>query len=252
MSAHPLLGPARVRRRLARLARTPVNFDPRAIAGMQQPTDGWNLTDLCQPLPAEKPGPPEPGGSWQIARRLMRSYEFADPSIVHAYYDPDAPLAGRNMLLKLQALGIAHLYVGVRVNRVYEERRARPEGRPHVWGWSYQTLQGHVEMGEMAWEVWKWPEDGRVEFHVHAVSREAPIANPLIRLGFHLARGRERRAFLESTQRRMRTFTELAISSGQGAAEIREAAAAMTTRPIPGDDPAHAALARNAREPGAG
>lgn len=245
MSTHPLLGPAGVRRRLARLAGTPINFDPRAIAG-SPPPDGWNLTDLCQPLPAERPGPPERNGSWQIARRLMRSYEFADPSIVHAYYDPDEPLQGRDMLLKLQAFGIAHIYVGVRVNEVYEQTRRLPEGEACIWGWSYQTLQGHVEMGQMHWEVWKWLADGRVEFRVHAISREAPIRNPFVRLGFRLLRGHERQAFLESTQQRMLAFTELALSDEHDAADIRDAASALTSRTSHPEDPAHVALARNA------
>jgi uncharacterized protein (UPF0548 family) len=141
----------------------------------------------------------------------MRGYEFADPSIVRAYYDPDVPLERRNMLLKLQALRVAHLFAGVRVGEVYEETRELA-GRPaRVWGWNYRTLEGHVEMGQMDWEVWKWLGDGRVEFRVHAVSRPAPIPNPIVRLGFHLLRGRERRAFLESTGERMRTFTGLAL-----------------------------------------
>ena len=64
----------------------------------------------------------------------MRGYEFADPSIVRAYYDPEEPLQGRNMLLKLQALGVAHLYVGVRVNDVYEELRQVEGDQACVWG----------------------------------------------------------------------------------------------------------------------
>ena len=245
MSPHPLLGAPRIQRRLAALAGTPVNFDPATLSGITTP-DGWNLTDLCQPLPPEAPGPPEPDGSWKIAQRLMGSYEFADPSIVRAYYDPALPLRGRNMLLKLQAFGIARLYVGVRVNDVYEETRQLPEGSACVWGWSYQTLDGHVEMGEMHWEVWKWLADGRVEFRVHAVSREAPIRNPIVRLGFRLVRGHERQTFLESTKRRMLRFTELALSHESSTGQMREAAAALTSRPSSSDDPAHDALARNA------
>ena len=245
MSPHPLLGPAHVQRRLAGLARTPINFDPKVIAGATPP-EGWNLTDVCQALPAEAPGAPVPDGSWEIARRLMRGYEFADPSIVHAYYDPAAPLLGRNMLLKLQAFGIAHLFVGVRVDDVYEETRELADGRAHVWGWSYQTLRGHVEMGQMHWEVWKWLADGRVEFRVHAVSREAPIRNPIVRLGFRLTRGHERQEFLQSTRRRMLRFTELALSREGEAGDMQAAAAASTSRPSDPDDPAHAALAQNA------
>jgi uncharacterized protein (UPF0548 family) len=244
MSSHPLLGPARVQRRLERLTQRPINFDPAVIAGASAP-DGWNLTDLCQTLPGEAPGAPEEHGSWQVARRLMSGYEFADPSIVHAYYDPDAPLQGRNMLLKLQAFGIAHLYVGVRVNDVYEYTRELAGGSVRVWGWSYQTLEGHVEMGQMHWEVWKWLADGRVEFRVHALSREAPIRNPIVRLGFHLVRGHERDEFLQSTQRRMLTFTELALSREHGGADIERAAATLTSRPSAREDPAHAAVAEH-------
>jgi uncharacterized protein (UPF0548 family) len=244
MSPHPLLGPGHVQRRLQRLADRPINFDPAVISGPSVPAD-WNLTELCQALPGEAPGDPEEQGSWQVARRLMSGYEFADPSIVHAYYDPDAPLQGRNMLLKLQAFGIAHLYVGVRVNDVYEQTRELPEGRARVWGWSYRTLEGHVEMGEMHWEVWKWLDDGRVEFRVHALSRPAPIRNPIVRLGFHLVRGHERDEFLQSTKRRMLAFTELALSREHGSADIEQAAAALTSRPSAREDPAHAAVAEH-------
>jgi uncharacterized protein (UPF0548 family) len=177
----------------------------------------------------------------------MRGYEFADPSIVRAYYDPAVPLEGRNMLLKLQAFGIAHIYVGVRVGDVYELTREIDGRRAHIWGWNYATLEGHVEMGQMDWEVWKWLDDGTVEFRVHAVSRAARIPNPFVRLGFHLLRRRERRAFLESTKRRMRTFTELALANEDPEAEIRAAARSLTARPGRGGQTAHAAIARAAR-----
>lgn len=242
-SGSPLLGPPRVQRRLATLRGRSLNFAPASLEHAS-PAGGWTITDLCQPLPAEPPGAPVEGGSWEIARRLMRGYEFADPSIVRAHYDPDAPLEGRDMLLELRALGVARIYVGVRVARVYEEVRERDGDAARVWGWSYRTLQGHVEMGQMDWEVWKWRRDGRVEFRVHAVSREAPIPNPFVRLGFHLLRARERAAFLESTKRRMRTFTELALSRADAGDAIRDAAADLTARPSSRRDPAHDSVAQ--------
>ena len=230
MSTSSLLGPPRVRRRLAALPSKRLNFDPASLEHAS-PDNGWTLTNICQPLPSEQPGQPIDGGSWQIARRLMRSYEFADPSIVRAYYDPETPLGGRNMLLKLQALGIVHVYVGVRVGDVYEETRELTGDQVRVWGWYYRTLEGHVEMGQMDWEVWKWLGDGRVEFHVHAVARVAHIPNPIVRAGFCLLRERERRAFLESTKRRMLTFTELALRHEHPDEPIRNAAASLTARP---------------------
>jgi uncharacterized protein (UPF0548 family) len=55
-----------------------------------------------------------------------------------------------------------------------------------VWGWSYGTLQDHLEMGQMDYEVWKWADDGRVEFRIHVLSRPARIRNPITRLGFRI------------------------------------------------------------------
>lgn len=243
MNASPLLGSAKIQRRLAELPHKPLNFDPGALADAS-PATGWTITHLCQPLPKEPPGDPTCGGSWQIARQLMSGYEFADPSIVRAYYDPEVPLEQRSMLLKLQAFGVAHLYVGVRVGEVYEESREHGGTRARVWGWNYLTLEGHVEMGQMDWEVWKWLDDGRVEFRVHAVSRSAPIHNPLIRVGFHLLRGRERSAFLKSTKTRMLTFTALTLSHNNPDRAVRQAAAALTARPHRNGRAAHDTLAQ--------
>ncbi len=245
MSAEPLLGPPAVSRRLAALQDRPVNFDP---ALLEHPGPDWARTDLCQALPGERPGVPAPNGSWEIARRLMSGYEFADPSIVRAYYDPDHPLEGRDMLLELQALRVLRLYVGVRVGEVYERERTVQGRHTRVWGWSYRTLEGHVEMGEMDWEVWKWLDTGAVEFHVHALSRPAPIANPIIRIGFHLLRRREREAFLQSTRTRMRALVEVALEHDGDPEALRHAAAEHTARAARPGDAAHDELAR--RGPG--
>ena len=241
-----LLGPPPVRRRLAQLGSRDLNFDPAALA-KADPADGWQITDLCQALPAESPGVPAERGSWQIARRLMRGYEFADPSIVRAYYDPAVPLLGRNMLLRLQALGLVSVYVGVRVGEVYERTQELDGREVRVWGWNYRTLEGHVEMGQMAWEVWKWLDTGEVEFRVHSTARDAHISNPVIRLGYRLVRGRERRIFLESTRRRMRTFVELGLDGERADEPIRRAADELTARRSKAARAAHQQLAHNSR-----
>ncbi len=237
---------ARIQRRLAELARKPLNFDLASLADAS-PRSGWTITDLCQPLPSEPPGMPVKDGSWQIARRLMSGYEFADPSIVRAYYDHGVPLEQRDMLLKLRAFGFAYVFAGVRVGDVFERTQEIAGRRARIWGWNYRTLDGHVEMGQMDWEVWKWLDDGRVQFRVHSVSRVARIRNPIIRLGFYLLRGRERQAFLNSTKLRMLTFTELALAGGDSDRRIRRAAAALTARPSRDADAAHDALASNIR-----
>jgi uncharacterized protein (UPF0548 family) len=234
----------RIERKLAELHTKPVNYDP-ATVDLEHPGPEWHVDDRCQPLPTEPPGKPVAEGSWQIAARLIRGYEFADPSIVRAFYTPQAPMAGRDMLLELRTLGVIRVYVGVRVGEVYDEDRTVDRRPVRVFGWYYRTLEGHVEMGQMNWEVWKWMDTGQVEFHVHAVSRTASIANPIVRLGFWALHGRERAGFLESTNRRMKAFTELALSGDGREKRIREASGGLTKRRLAQDDPAHAELARN-------
>lgn len=238
---------ADIRRRLAELADKPVNYDPDTL-DLKHPPVGWHVDHRCQPLPPEPPGDPVPGGSWEIARRLIRGYEFADPSLVRAHYDPDRPLEGREMLLELRALNLVSVHVGVRVVRVYDEVRKLDGRSARVFGWAYRTLEGHVERGQMDWQVWKWSDTGEVQFRVHAVSRPASVANPVIRIGFWLLRGHERAVFLNSTDTRMRALTELALQRGTVGDAVREASPSLTARRLSADDPSHEALARHADE----
>jgi uncharacterized protein (UPF0548 family) len=240
---------AGIRRRLAELASRPVNYDPEAL-DLEHPPAGWHLDDRCQPLPAEPPGEPVRGGSWEIAQRLIRGYEFADPSLVRAHYEPDRPLEGREMLLELRALNLVSVHVGVRVVHVYDEVRDVRGRSARVFGWAYRTLEGHVEQGQMDWQVWKWSDTGEVQFRVHAVSRPASVANPVIRIGFWLLRGHERAVFLDSTDTRMRSLTELALQREHVGDAVREASPALTARRLAADDPAHERLARHADDDG--
>jgi uncharacterized protein (UPF0548 family) len=231
---------------LGSLAGRSINYDADAV-DLDHPPDGWKLDVRRQALPSEPPGEPVPGGPWEIAVRLIRGYEFADPSIVRARYDVDAPLLGRDMLLQLRALGLVSVYVGVRVARVWDDHQDRDGRRARVFGWAYRTLEGHVEEGEMAWEVLKWLDTGEVEYHARAVSRTAPISNPLIWLGFHLLKRYERRAYLNSTDRRMRQLTERALREDSPADAVRAASSELTARGGEHDE-VHDALARHLEE----
>jgi uncharacterized protein (UPF0548 family) len=222
------------------LRRLALNFDPEHCE-QHVPENGWHVDDLCKRLPPEAPGPPVEGGSWEIARRLMRGYEFADPSIVRASYDPDEPLEGRNMLLELRFHGL-RFHGGVRVSHVYDEELTRDRRTARVWGWAYQTLEGHLEMGQMDWQVWKWLDTGEVEFRIHAYSRRAHDRNAIVRFGFWLFGRREQLAFLHSTLERMRRLTETALEKG-GGEPVRKAAEHLTARPARGTARAHSRLA---------
>jgi uncharacterized protein (UPF0548 family) len=244
--AERLTTSARKRQALVALAHASLNFD-RSLRHELTPANGWRVDDRRQPLPHEPPGPPIPDGSWEIARRLMRGYEFADPSIVRAFYDPDGPLEGRDMLLELHFWGLRFL-VGVRIVEMHEEVRAIDGREAHVWGWSYATLTGHLELGEMSWEVRKWADTGDVEFTIHAYSRPAEIGNPVVRLGFRLFGRREQLRFLDITCERMLRLTEEALgpANGQRRDAVRGVAEEVTSRPAPMAGAAHDELVRNA------
>ena len=193
-------------RALAELRDRGFNFDVSRRAEYT-PENGWHADDVRQALPTEPPGAPIPGGSWETARVIARNYDFADPSIVRGVFDREEPLEQRTMLLILHFHRL-RIYVGVRVGEVYDEERMLDGRHGRVFGWNYRTLEGHVEQGEMKWEVWKFPETGEVLFRVASFSRPAPRGNLLVRIGFRLFGRREQLRFLALTADRMARLTE--------------------------------------------
>ena len=205
------LGDPGARRILDDLHGRSLNFDPGE--GGFRGGDGWLSDDYRQPLAPEEPGPPVPGGSWEVAQRLMRDYQFADPAIVRAVYYPDRPLEDRDMLLEARFYGLRFRF-GVRVGGVLDETR-EVEGREvRVWGWNYRTLQGHLEMGQMDYEVWKWLDSGEVEFHTCRFSRRAKVGNPVVRVGLRLFGRHQQVRFARRACERMAALTAAALSHG--------------------------------------
>jgi uncharacterized protein (UPF0548 family) len=217
-------GDPAARRALDELHAKGLNFEPerRAISRAQ----GWRIDDYCRTLPSEPPGPPVPGASWEIARGLMRDYEFADPAIVRAIYYPDRPLEQRDMLLEGRFFGL-RFYFGCRIGGLIDETRTVEARDVRVWGWNYRTLQGHLEMGQMDYEVWKWIDSGEVEFRIHAFSKPARIPNPLVRLGFWLFGRTMQVRFAERACDRMARLT----------AERLDGRAGASTRAMPPEQP---------------
>jgi uncharacterized protein (UPF0548 family) len=200
---------SRVTQALAALADKGFNFDPDQSEHFTT-QNGWKVDDYLQALPAEAPGPPVPGGSFEVARRLVRDYAFADPAIVRAVYAEDSPLETRDLLLEGRFYGL-RFHFGVRVGGLVDEEAA-VGGRPaRRWGWNYRTLQGHLEMGQMDYEVRKWLDSGEVDFRIHAFSRPAHIPNPVIRLGFRVFGRRVQRRFARHACLRMARLTAAAL-----------------------------------------
>jgi uncharacterized protein (UPF0548 family) len=200
-------------RALAALAQRPVNFDADR-PGTYTPENGWHLDDMIEPLPHEPSGPPIEGGSWQLARRLLIDYQLADPRAVRAIYREDAPLAGRDMLLKIRFVGL-RFNTGVRVDEVYEEEREVDGRVAQVFGWGYRTLEGHFEQGQMHYEVWKWHDTGDVAFRLHAHSKPAEQGPALLRLGFRLFGRVPQLRFYREVCRRARRLTEAELESAR-------------------------------------
>ena len=219
----------RAERQLAALAGRALNFDPARLAEYT-PATGWHRDDMVEPLPREAPGPPEAGGSWETARRLVMSYQLADPGQVRAVFDDRAPFEGRDMLLRIRFAGL-RFGVGVRIGEVYDWTR-EVDGRPaRVHGWYYDTLEGHFERGRMHYEVWKWLDTGEVRFRVHAVSSRARSGPWVLRTGFRVVGRVNQLQFYRRVCRRARRLTEAELEARRVARGRRAGTGERPTRP---------------------
>ncbi|OON78810.1 DUF1990 family protein [Streptomyces tsukubensis] len=189
------------------------------------PEQGWHVDALRQWVAREPPGDPVPGGAWDIACGLVRDYQFPAPGILGGLYRRDDELLGRNMLLEGRFCGL-RFDMGVRVTSVTDEVRGEGEAAQRVWGWGYRTLLGHLEEGELTYEVIKHLTSGDVEFRISGYSRRAPIPNPLVRVGFMVFGRMTQRRFYRHSAERLRVLTQAEV---RGAPPVRP-------HPVPGGD----------------
>lgn len=184
---------------LLHLRHRPVNYTVKQVG-----RPGWHFDTHRHYLAHEPPGPPEPGGPWQVACRLVRDYEFSVPDLVRAVYDRRDSLLGRDMLLEGRFLAL-RFYMGVRVTDVIDETR---NGNRRTWGWSYETLEGHLERGKMTYEVVKDTDSGRVEFVITGYSQRSPTLGPVTRLGWALFGRRTQLRFYRQCGARLHTLVQ--------------------------------------------
>ena len=189
---------------------------------------GWHRDGLRMVLGREEPGEIEPGGLAEKAAALVASYEFADPAILRAVYRTPSDLVGRNMLLVGRFL-LLRFAMGVRVTESHDDVR---DGE-HRIGWSYQTLEGHLEQGKLTWEIAKDLASGDVEFRIRAFSRRAPLRNPVVAFGFRFFGRRTQTRFYDNALQRLADLLETGLprhlrrsttaSRGRRAADHRSA-----------------------------
>jgi uncharacterized protein (UPF0548 family) len=162
-----------VKARLERARSSIVNFD--ALEQDMSGERGWHHYHSEAVIASELEG----DDRFARARVALVNYQFSDPAIVLAHFDPAEPLPGRLMLLEIQVLGLHYLCPAV-VNRVREE--------PGVFGFRYDTLEGHIERG-VEWFLLTKNDRGEIRFRVEARWREGDFPNWWSRVGFLILSG---------------------------------------------------------------
>ena len=204
-----LLGPVDEAAALADLRHREVNYDPARAPQDGRPEGHWHVDSGATLIGREPAGDPVPDGPWETARHLVGEYEFADARILRGVYRSDGELLGRDMLLEGRFLFL-RFYLGVRVTGVFDGTRDTDDGPERVWGWHYQTLQGHLEQGRLTYEVIKNLASGQVGFRVTGYSRRSQIRSPLVRLGFGVFGRWIQQRYYRAVQRRLYELVQAA------------------------------------------
>jgi len=171
---------------------------------------GWNVDAREIALPGEAPGDPEMRGAFAVASEILKAYAFTPKRLISGSFDPEAPLLERPMLLTARFLWM-RFELGVRVSRVIDETRQMDGASECVWGYSYHTLAGHLERGEITFEVAKRLDTGSVKFRIHSFSQSGHITNWFYRIGFRLVGRRLQSRFAEESLTNMRQLVVSAL-----------------------------------------
>jgi uncharacterized protein (UPF0548 family) len=175
----------------------PVNFDEPLEAMTVE--HGWTIDGDRTGLGTEPQGSPLSDGPFARARQAIINYDFSDPRIVVGHFDPDTPLVGRNMLLELKVLGWRFLS-GVRVREVRDE----VEHGTTLFGFRYDTLEGHIERGFEWFLLTKDHETGDIQFRIEAHWRLGDFPTWWSRVGFLVIGEHYRRVWRHRAPERIR------------------------------------------------
>lgn len=188
--------PAELRARLAALDRLERNFVEPVDALPEAP--GWRLLGSEAVIATEPPGPPQPEGPFVRARAGVEGYRFSDPRIVAGHFDPTIPLERRRMLLEMKAAGL-HFLCGAAVSAV----RSESDDERTVFGFRYETLEGHIERGAEWFLLTKEHDSGRIHFRIAAAWRPGDFPNWWSRVGFAFVARHYQREWLRLSNERL-------------------------------------------------
>lgn len=137
----------------------------------------------------------EPAGDvcFQRARVALTNYQFSDPRIVVAHFDPATPLGERRIMLEIKVFVLRYLCPAV-VSKVRDE--------PNIYGFRYDTLQGHIERG-VEWFLLTKDADGDIRFRIEARWQKGEFPNWWSRIGFTVLSGYYQRKWHREAHRRL-------------------------------------------------
>lgn len=194
-------GEETLKRFLADLENRRVSFDTDPEEMTQE--HGWTVDGSDTVVGHEAPGPPHPGGLFERAKQGLINYDFSDPEIVEGHFDPEAPFVGRNILLEIKVLGL-HFLSGARVHSLREDANEEQT----VFGFRYDTLEGHIERGFEWFLLTKNHTTGEVWFKIEAHWRLGDFPNWWSRVGFKLIGERCRMIWRHNAPERLRRVTQ--------------------------------------------
>jgi uncharacterized protein (UPF0548 family) len=154
------------------------NFD----AALDEMTvhNGWNEYFSEAIVGTEPPGAPRSDGPFSRGRSAIATYEFSDPRVVIGHFDPRRPLLGRPMLLEVRAMRLLRYLSGVVVGAVRDE----VNDDASVFGFRYETLEGHIERGVEWFLLTKDHATGEIRFRIQAAWLPGDFPNWWSRVGF--------------------------------------------------------------------
>ena len=182
---------------LSELAGRTVNFD--VPPEQMTRANGWTIDGAETTIGIEPPGPPTADGPFTLAKRALINYDFSDPTIVVGHFDPNAPFVGRDMLLEMKVMGFRFL-TGVRVHGVRDE----VDDGGTMFGFRYDTLEGHIEQGFEWFLLSKVHATGRIDFAIEAHWQLGDFPNLWSKAGFKLIGEHYRSAWRHRAPLRLR------------------------------------------------
>ena len=182
---------------LARAATLPHNFD----VDEQEMTleNGWSQVESQAVIARERAGPPKEKDAFFKLKEAIMRLGFSDPRIVRGHFNAETPLLGRPVMLELRPPGVRYL-CPVRIGAV----RSESDDTQTVFGFRFDTLQGHIECGREWFMLSKDHASGEMRFHIKARWREGEFPNWWSALGFEFIGRRYQRAWHHLCHQRLR------------------------------------------------